>query len=273
MVAPGEHKPLPDDVIRVAQGAKRKGEKLPEVFYIDLDDLLRARVGEEARHQVHRAIAPWVGALAVGWAVLAMLLLATGCANPTAGDDSENMANSAKVEANIGLQPRAENVRVADEMRIGDDAERDLSKQNQILEATRLAQATRIEQLEQGVAQRDATIAKQSAGLDVAARHIEKLEQDAVGRDKWDLSGGGMWIVITAGIALGLSSLLNVGLLSFVKVVVTEIRAVGATKWSGAARSIARNVKTRTRRGVVRRLGGVIGDTVIKINKASAAKI
>jgi len=128
------------------------------------------------------------------WLALFCLVFGfTGCASPhqTAGPESEQLSNAAKVDAQIGFQPAGHDntFKVADTFRAGDDAQEDLIKDNVVTTMALQMQGAQIEGLKQKLAESQA----ESAAY---AEQVAHLEQRHAGRNFVDLSGGGLILVL-----------------------------------------------------------------------------
>lgn len=168
----------------------------------------------------------------------------------------------------VGFQPAGHHNRakVAETMDIGDEAEGDLWKGNQfdMYEIELANKADEIGELEQQIATRDQEINEARQTLATHAETIQQLRQEITGRDKYNLSGGGFWIVIVAAIGFVAMLAVILALMAFVKAVTREV-------WRSREKGIAQRVKTETRRGVgLRHLGGILGDWIIKLTGVNA---
>lgn len=192
----------------------------------------------------------------LGLALLYLLLSMLGCATSKGTGDAGTARIGLSTE--VGRGAKAE---------IGDEAQGDLVKNNQILQVELENKAEEIHGLQQQISERDQWQMQAQGELKNVAQTIKELRQEAIGRDKWDLSGGGIWVFFVAGAALIVLLLIVCALISFIK------QMAGAV-YEGKASTIAANVKNRTQGhyGPVRLLGGKLGDVVIKLSGANAAK-
>jgi len=167
-----------------------------------------------------------------------VLLYVSGCVEDIIDEEKLKGLADVKVDSQIGLNNRFKFLeKMADSKFAGDDAGRDIFK-------------------------------KMITGM---RNYTDAIHNEIIGRDKWDLSGGGIYAV-ACFVAQGIFFVIFIlALMSFIKALAIAIYVRREVK-PEETKTMANKVKTQTQNGfgIIKRLGGWVGDKIIKFNKINA---